>query len=121
MGAVNQVQLSRVRFRERAENAVRCRWTWKSLVRLDRAQKRINRRIPAIGGRQHRLGRLDPLGELAGRLGEIPRDKPIVMQCQGGSRSAIAASLLDAEGVGDVANLTGGFGAWEKAGNRVVK
>lgn len=60
-----------------------------------------------------------PLAELADRLDDIPRDKPIVMQCQGGSRSAIAASLLDAEGVGGVANLVGGFRAWAAAGNEV--
>ena len=62
-----------------------------------------------------------PLGELASRLGEIPRDKPIVMQCQGGTRSAIAASVLDANGITSVANLTGGFGGWAAAGKPVTK
>ena len=82
----------------------------------------VDVRNPAEWDAGHLPGAMHiPLGELAGRLGEIPRDKPILMQCQGGSRSAIAASLLDAEGVADVANLTGGFGAWERAGEPVVK
>ena len=62
-----------------------------------------------------------PLGELADRLAEVPRGKPIVMQCQGGSRSAIAASVLDASGIPDVANLTGGYAAWERAGKDIRK
>jgi len=57
-----------------------------------------------------------PLGELPSRIAEIPRDRPIVLHCQGGTRSAIAASLLQAEGVEDVLNLAGGFAAWKEAG-----
>ena len=57
-----------------------------------------------------------PLGELASRIGELPRDRPIVVHCQGGTRSAIAASLLQAEGVEGVSNLAGGFAAWKDAG-----
>jgi hydroxyacylglutathione hydrolase len=57
-----------------------------------------------------------PLGELAERIPEVPLDRPVVVHCQGGGRSAIAASLLKAHGIRDVANLTGGFGAWSKDG-----
>jgi hydroxyacylglutathione hydrolase len=60
-----------------------------------------------------------PLGHLAGRLDEVPRDKPIVVHCQSGSRSAIAASLMAAHGIGDVMNVTGGFIAWSTAGHPV--
>ena len=56
-----------------------------------------------------------PLGRLSERLSEIPRDRPLVMHCQGGGRSAIAAALLQAEGFNDVANMTGGFSAWRAA------
>ena len=56
-----------------------------------------------------------PLGQLAARIAEVPRDRPLVMQCQGGGRSAMAAALLQAEGFTDVANLTGGFSAWRAA------
>ena len=47
---------------------------------------------------------------------ELPRDQPIAVHCQGGSRSAIAASLLLARGRKAVANVTGGMSAWEQAG-----
>jgi hydroxyacylglutathione hydrolase len=57
-----------------------------------------------------------PLGRLADRLDEVPRDKPIVLQCAGGARSMIGASVLRAHGFDRVINLTGGYGAWNKAG-----
>jgi hydroxyacylglutathione hydrolase len=57
-----------------------------------------------------------PLPELAGRLDELPKDRRLVLQCAGGGRSMIAASLLQARGVTDVANLSGGFTAWRKTG-----
>jgi hydroxyacylglutathione hydrolase len=39
-----------------------------------------------------------------------------VVHCQGGSRSAVAASVLRAAGFTDVSNVAGGFGAWLAAG-----
>jgi hydroxyacylglutathione hydrolase len=57
-----------------------------------------------------------PLGHLTGRLSELPNDRPLVIQCQSGARSAIAASLLRRAGFGDVSNLTGGLQAWKDAG-----
>lgn len=60
-----------------------------------------------------------PLGVVGPRAGEIPAGKPIVVHCQGGTRSSIAASVLQARGVKNVINLTGGIGAWRKAGGEV--
>jgi hydroxyacylglutathione hydrolase len=60
--------------------------------------------------------RLVPLPELLDRLDEIPKDGPIVVQCQSGSRSSIAASVLLANGRRQVANLAGGHSAWVGAG-----
>jgi hydroxyacylglutathione hydrolase len=62
-----------------------------------------------------------PVGHLRERLAEIPRDKPIVLHCQGGSRSAIATSVLQQLGVTNAMNLKGGFTAWEEAGNAVER
>ena len=53
-----------------------------------------------------------PLGLLIDRLDEVPREKPIVLHCRTGARSAIAASLLRAAGVEDVSNLRGGIERW---------
>jgi len=60
--------------------------------------------------------RLVPLGHLAARVAQLPRDRPIVVHCQGGGRSSMAASVLLAGGVKDVVNLAGGMGAWRGEG-----
>lgn len=62
-----------------------------------------------------------PVGYLTDRLAELPRDRPLVLQCQTGARSAIAASLLRANGFTNVVNLVGGFSEWEAAGYPVER
>ena len=57
-----------------------------------------------------------PLGYLPNRLDEIPTDRPLVVQCQSGGRSAIAAALLQREGIKGILNLQGGIGGWKAAG-----
>ncbi|MBM4186006.1 MAG: MBL fold metallo-hydrolase [Gemmatimonadetes bacterium] len=64
---------------------------------------------------------LIPLPELMDRLGEVPRDRAIVVHCQGGGRSAIAASVLKRAGHRDVSNLEGGFSAWVAAGGPIAR
>lgn len=59
--------------------------------------------------------RLVPLSEVEARLGEIPRDRAIVMVCRSGQRSRRAAELLARSGHTDVSNLRGGLLAWTKA------
>ena len=61
------------------------------------------------------------LGELATRTSDSRRDEPLVVLCESGTRSSIAASLLMARGFSDVANLAGGYVAWERAGLPTVK
>jgi hydroxyacylglutathione hydrolase len=56
-----------------------------------------------------------PLGTLEQRLGEIPRDRPVIVHCQTGQRAAIAASLLRARGLTDVRLFPGGFAEWSAA------
>jgi glyoxylase-like metal-dependent hydrolase (beta-lactamase superfamily II)/rhodanese-related sulfurtransferase len=53
-----------------------------------------------------------PLNHLQQRLGEIPRDQPVVVHCEGGYRSAIAASVLAQAQRKNVLDLIGGFKAW---------
>ncbi len=56
------------------------------------------------------------LGTLEDRLDEIPRDRPIVVQCRSGNRSAIGQSLLLAHGFADVRNLEDGILGWAAQG-----
>jgi hydroxyacylglutathione hydrolase len=51
------------------------------------------------------------LGRLRDRVGELDRDRPVVLYCRSGNRSAIGASLLQAEGFPDVRNVEGGVRA----------
>ncbi len=62
-----------------------------------------------------------PVGHLTSRLAEIPRDKPIIVQCQAGARSAIATSVLQKLGVTNATDLIGGFAAWEQGGHPVER
>jgi hydroxyacylglutathione hydrolase len=60
-----------------------------------------------------------PLGYLPERLASLSKNRPVVVQCQRGARSAIAASLLRAHGFPQVINLAGGFAEWQAAGQPV--
>jgi hydroxyacylglutathione hydrolase len=55
-----------------------------------------------------------PLGELAARADELPRDQPIAVHCQGGGRAAIGASVLQSLGFEQVLHVKGGYTEWEK-------
>ena len=54
------------------------------------------------------------LGRLPENLADLDGDRPIVTQCMGGGRSAIAASVLQAAGR-KVINMAGGYTAWKAA------
>ena len=53
-----------------------------------------------------------PLTHLQERIAEIPPGRSVVVHCEGGYRSAIAASLLQHLGRSDARDLVGGFKAW---------
>jgi len=70
----------------------------------------------------HGLGHIEgallvPLGQLQARLGELPRDRPVVTVCRSGARSARAAAMLGKAGFADVANLNGGMLRWRAEGH----
>lgn len=56
---------------------------------------------------------LIPLAELPDRLPELPRDRPVVVMCHHGMRSAHAVHHLRKAGC-DAINLTGGIDAWSR-------
>ncbi len=61
-----------------------------------------------------------PYEQLAGRVGELPRDRPLVTYCSAGVRSSLATSILERSGLTPV-NVRGGFTAWRNAGLPIEK
>lgn len=59
---------------------------------------------------------LMPLSQFTVRFQELPRDRPLLMICQAGGRSAQATAFLLANGWEDVANVAGGTGTWVASG-----
>lgn len=53
-----------------------------------------------------------PLSLLQLRVGEVGRDKPIVLVCARGGRSAMAAEFMENLGYGDLYNLIDGTMGW---------
>jgi hydroxyacylglutathione hydrolase len=54
------------------------------------------------------------LSHLLEKADTIPNDKPILVYCKTGGRSAIAASILQVYGFKEVQSLVGGFDEWSK-------
>ena len=74
---------------------------------------------------EHAVNRIEgallvPLRQLAGQLGALPKDQPVVVHCKSGGRSAIAVAIMKVAGY-DAYNLSGGIQAWDatRGGNDV--
>ncbi len=59
---------------------------------------------------------LVPMSQLGARLQDIPRDRPILVICATGSRSASATAYLLSAGWEDVGSVAGGIATWERMG-----
>jgi hydroxyacylglutathione hydrolase len=55
-------------------------------------------------------------GQVAARLAEIPRTRPVAVMCSVGHRAGLAASILQRAGYPQVYNVLGSFVAWRHAG-----
>ena len=64
-----------------------------------------------------------PLGQLVARLKDVEKfkNKPIVVNCRSGARSATACGILRKNGFEEVYNLKGGINAWQQANMPVEK
>jgi rhodanese-related sulfurtransferase len=56
-----------------------------------------------------------PLAELAGRTGEIDKERPVVIYCRGGNRSSMAAAALADAGY-EAVKISEGIVGWSEAG-----
>ncbi len=54
------------------------------------------------------------VGTLLQNLAKVPKDKPVIIHCQGGDRAAIGYSLLVKEGYTNVSNYSPGMNEWIK-------
>jgi hydroxyacylglutathione hydrolase len=57
-----------------------------------------------------------PMGYVPVYACDLPQDRPLIVQCGGGVRSQIVASLLQRAGFDRVVNLSGGIDGWKRAG-----
>jgi hydroxyacylglutathione hydrolase len=77
-------------------------------------------REPEEFARGHVRGAVNiPQSDLATRLDDIPRDRPILTICQSGSRSLRSGQFLHQQGYQNVATVVGGTGAWRASGRPV--
>ena len=53
-----------------------------------------------------------PLTRIDAHVDALRDAGPLLVHCQGGARSVIAASVLQARGISDVTNVEGGYPAW---------
>lgn len=60
------------------------------------------------------------VGTIEKHLDKISRNKPVVIHCQAGDRSAVAHSVLAKHGYRNVKNFSGGMKEWLAAGEKVV-
>lgn len=55
-----------------------------------------------------------PLAGILLEVDKIAKDKPVILQCRSGKRSAQAMMLLQQEGFDNLSNLKGGIVAWQQ-------
>ncbi|HET9660809.1 MAG TPA: rhodanese-like domain-containing protein [Thermomicrobiales bacterium] len=63
---------------------------------------------------------LMPLSVMGQRLGELDRDRPLIVVCRSGNRSLKAARQLAEIGFSDVKSMRGGLLAWAEQGQPLV-
>jgi rhodanese-related sulfurtransferase len=59
---------------------------------------------------------LIPLDQLPSRLGEVPRDRQVVVVCRSGNRSQQGRDILLNAGFENVTSMTGGLNDWRASG-----
>ena len=91
-----------------------------ALDRRDPGAMVLDVREPEEFARGHVPGAVNvPQAELATRLDELPRNRPIMTICQTGMRSLRAAQFLSQQGFDDVVTVGGGTAAWRNSGRPV--
>jgi rhodanese-related sulfurtransferase len=59
--------------------------------------------------------------DFAQKIAKLDKNRPVMVYCAAGGRSASAASQFKKLGFAKVYDLDGGMGAWKKAGKKTVR
>jgi len=75
---------------------------------------------------EYRRGRVPgamsiPLGRLVAEVGLLPKDKPLAVICESGTRSLAATDYLLSQGFEGAASVKGGTSAWAHAGRPIER
>lgn len=81
------------------------------LIDVRESEEVANSSIGSIPG-----SRFLPLSTLRERSSGVPSDKPVILVCPAGARSAMAAGILETAGIDRVANMRGGLLEWQGMG-----
>jgi rhodanese-related sulfurtransferase len=107
---------------------------WAMLTRMSEVSQLSNEEFDALGEARmladvrepgefatgHIAGAVSiPQAELASRIDELPRDRPVVTVCLSGARSYRSAQFLAQSGFDNVASLAGGMSGWLQDGRAV--
>jgi len=60
-----------------------------------------------------------PMHMLPIKVNDLPQDKPVVLYCHSGARSAQACAFMASKGYNNMHNLTGGILAWARQGHPI--
>ena len=63
---------------------------------------------------------LMPLDTIGQRMGELDKERPVIVVCRSGRRSLIAAQQMSTAGFTNVKSMNGGLIAWAELGHPLV-
>lgn len=64
---------------------------------------------------------LIPIDQIERRIGEIPRNKPVLVYCAVGSRSNMVAGFLAEKGYREIYNMSDGIVGWYRNGLPIAR
>ncbi|ABB33336.1 Rhodanese domain protein [Geobacter metallireducens RCH3] len=94
----------------------------KSLLAANKKVFLLDVRTPEEFGQGRLQGAvLIPINEVERRIGEIPRNRPVVVYCAVGSRSGLVAGFLSRKGYREVYNMADGIVGWYRNGLPILR
>jgi len=93
-----------------------------TLIKERKNLQLIDVRTPGEYADGHLAGaKLIPLQEIAQRISEIDKKKPVLLYCRTGHRSGSALKILQGQGFPEAKHIAGGINAWQAAGLPITR